>query len=278
MEQLKPVTLLAVFLMGWWLLPLLCKRFARASFNEFQAPFNHSYSHLADLQTYWQFESRSKKELIEAGRDMSRQLAYYTYKNQQNSALQAEIHRLEKLLNLPSKPEYRYEVARVTKRELNAWWQQITVRKGRNDSIPVGAAVVYAEGVVGRVSEVRAYESVIELVSSPGFRMAANIENEERPVTYQGFLNPPFSSPLGQVMNIPPEIRLNPLEPRRLVSSPLGGIFPEGLTIGMVTALEPGPDGFFQKGTVRLSEDLSALQEVAIVIPIMSEGSDPLVE
>lgn len=270
-EQLKPVSLLLVFLAAWWLLPPVVKRFSRASFQEFQAPFNYSHSHLRDLQTYWQLRSYSDTELIEAGRDMARQQAFYALNNQQTQALRDEIIRLERIIRLPSNPLYRYEIARVAKRNLNGWWQQITIRKGKDYNIPVGAAVVYAEGVVGRVREVHAYESVVELISSPGFRMASNIEGEPRPVTYQGYINPPFSAPEGQVLNVPPEIRITPNAPRRLVSSPLGGIFPQGLTIGTITRLEPGPDGFFQKGTVLLSTELSGLREVAVVIPITIE-------
>lgn len=188
-------------------------------------------------------------------------------------SLQEEVGRLEALLELPSENGYRYEIARVARRDLTAWWQRFTIRKGRNYGIPEGAAVVYAGGVVGRVREVHAYTSVIELVSSPGFRMAASLEGESRPVTYQGLPNPPFVPPIGEAMNIPPDVRVSRAEPRRLVSSRLGGVFPEGLTIGLITAVEPGSDGYFQQGLVQLDPELSSLKEVAIVVPLDFERS-----
>ena len=41
------------------------------------------------------------------------------------------------------------------------------IRKGRNYDIYPGAPVVYTGGIVGRVREVHAYTSVVDLVSSP---------------------------------------------------------------------------------------------------------------
>ncbi len=266
-SHLKPLFGLLIFLALWWLVPAGVKLFTRGGFYEFQAPLTVTSSHLRDLQTYWSLRGQSDDELIEAGRDLARINAQAALSRQQTETLRDEVARLESLLELPEADGYHYEIARVARRDLTAWWQRLTIRKGRNHGIVEGAAVVYAGGVVGRVREVHTYTSVVELVTSPGFRMAATLEGEERPVTYQGLPNPPFVPPVGEALNIPPDIRVSPADPRALVSSRLGGVFPEGLTIGLVTELEPGSDGYFQKGTVQLSGELGSLMEVAVAIP-----------
>lgn len=271
LRQLKPILVLLLFLAIWALTPVVIKRFGQDAFYEFQAPIIAAQGYAKDLQTYWSLRTRSDNELIEAGRDLSRLNARYQVAQQENQTKEAEIARLESLLNLPSRPEFRYEVARVAQRDISAWWHQMIIRKGKNYDIPVGAAVIYNGGVVGRIREVHAYTATVELVSSPGFRMAANVVGEAAPVTYLGVVNPPFSPPRGEALNVPPTITVTPAEPRKLVSSELGGIFPAGLTIGEITALEPGSDGYFQKGSVRLSPQLSALREVAVVIPFEQE-------
>lgn len=267
LRQLKPVLVLLIFLAIWNLTPIAVKRFSGEAFYEFQAPLIAAQGYAKDLQTYWSLRTRSKNDLIEAGRDLSRLNAKYQVAQQENQVKDEEIARLENLLNLPSQPEYRYEIARVAQRDISAWWQQLIIRKGENYDIPVGAAVIYNGGVVGRVREVHAYTAVVELVSSPGFRMAANVVGEAAPVTYIGVVNAPFSPPRGEALNVPPTITVTPTEPRKLVSSELGGIFPAGLTIGEITALEPGSDGYFQKAQVRLSTQLASLREVAVVVP-----------
>ncbi len=271
LRQLKPLLVLLIFLVVWNLTPFAVKRFSQGVFYEFQAPLIAAQGYAKDLQSYWSLRTRSKNDLIEAGRDLSRINAEYQNVKQMSEVKNAEIARLESLLNLPSHPEFRYEIARVAQRDISAWWQQLIIRKGKNYNIPVGAAVIYNGGVVGRVREVRAYTAVVELVSSPGFRMAANVVGEAAPVTYMGVVNEPFSPPRGEALFVPPSITVTPTEPRKLVSSELGGIFPAGLTIGEITSLEPGSDGYFQKASVRLSPQLSALREVAVVIPYLQD-------
>src|SRR3954469_10507649 len=118
----------------------------------------------------------SNRDLIEAGRDLARLNASYEVAIQQNAELQSEITRLESLLRLPSFSEYRYEHARVVRRDFSGWWQRIVIRKGKNYGILVGSPVVFTGGVVGRVAEVRAMTSVVELISSPSVRLAGFVE------------------------------------------------------------------------------------------------------
>lgn len=266
-HNIRPILTLVAFLALWWLAPPVLKRFSRNFFYEFQAPALTLKSHLEDLQTYWSMSSRSKTDLIEAGRDLARMNAVLQIRLQESADLRGEVQRLERILHLPQANSYHYEVARVAERSMSPWWQQLIIAKGEDYGIPVGAAVVYSGGVVGRIKEVHANTSVVELVSSPGFRMASTIEGDAEPITYTGLVNPPFSPPLGQALNVPPRAKASPAEPLRLVSSPLGGIFPAGLLIGEMYRLEPGQDGYFQQGSIRLSPDLNRLREVAVIIP-----------
>ncbi|MEY4939412.1 MAG: hypothetical protein RIQ93_1147, partial [Verrucomicrobiota bacterium] len=190
---------------------------------------------------------------------------------QQHTELQAEITRLESLLRLPSFPEYRYEHARVVRRDFNGWWQRMVIRKGNNFGIPVGAPVVFSGGVVGRVTEVRLTTAIVELISSPNVRLAGVIEGDSRPLTFQGGLNPSFGPPMGTVENVPLDILIRPEAPKRLVTSGLGGVFPPGLSLGVVTRLELGSDGLFQSGEAKLDERLGSITEVTVLVPLNPE-------
>jgi rod shape-determining protein MreC len=268
LDKYKPIVAIGLFLAAWWILPAVAKSFIRASFTEFQAPVWIASSYLDDLEGFWARRSHSKIELIEAGQQLARQKAFYQLLDQRNQALESEVARLESILTLPSRREFRYEVARVIRRDLSAWWQQIIIRKGRDHGITHGAAVIFAGGVVGRVVEVNAFTSRIELVSSPKFRMAASFENDGRPVVYQGVAQSGFGTPAGEVRDAPQDLTANTQQPLRLVSTRLGGTFPPGLTIGHVSWLEPGSSGIFQAGTVQLDERLLSLNEVSVLIPL----------
>ena len=271
LDKFKPLVALGLFLVAWWIVPTLSKSFLpflRVSFTEFQAPAWIVTSYLDDLEEFWARRSHSKIELIEAGQTLARQKAFYQLLDQRNNTLETEVMRLETILNMPSRREFRYEVARVIRRDLSAWWQQIVIRKGDDYGITEGAAVIFAGGVVGRVIEVNAFTSRVELITSPNFRMAASFEGDDRPVVFQGVPQSGFGAPTGEVRDAPQDLVANTHEPLQLISTRLGGTFPPGLIIGKVGWLEPGSSGIFQAGEVQLDERLLSLHEVSVLIPL----------
>jgi rod shape-determining protein MreC len=270
-DQAKPFVTLGIVVVAWLLVPIAVKRFTRATFFELTAPVTVASSYARDLKEYWSLRMHSNKSLIEAGRDLARLNASYEVAIQQNGELQSEIARLESLLKLPSFPEYRYEHARVARRDFNGWWQQIVIRKGKNFGIPVGAPVVFTGGVVGKVSEVHLTTAVVELISSAGVRLAGVVDGDTRPIAFQGGVNPTFGPPVGIVENVPLDIIANSAAQKRLVTSGLGGVFPPGLTLGRITKLDLGSDGLFQSGEVQLDERLGSLTEVTVLVPLNPE-------
>jgi len=283
-DQARPFLTLALLLLVWLVAPVFLKAFWRASFFEFQAPIDATASYVRDLQEYWTLRTHSKHELIEAGRDLARINASYSLAVQENATLRAELDRQHALLQIPPPPDYRLEHARVVRRDFSAWWQRIIVRKGRNYGIPVGAPVVFAGGVVGVVSEVHAYTAVVNLISSPNVRLAAVIEGDARPISYQGGLNPTLAPPHGVIEFVPLDITQTTSSapsaanrsgsaPRQLLTSGLGGVFPAGLRIGQITQLKPNADGLFQAGEVALDPRLSELREVTILVPVVKNDN-----
>jgi rod shape-determining protein MreC len=270
-DQARPFVLLGFVLLGWLLVPVAVKRFTRSALFEIQAPMAAAQSYVQDLQEFWSVRTHSKDELYQKGHDLAGVLAQYDFSLQQNESLRAEILRLENLLKLPPMPNYRLEPARVARRDLSGWWQQLVIRKGSNYGIPVGAPVVFSGGVVGRVVEVHAYTSVVDLSTSPTFRVAASAEGDNRPVSYQGGENETFAAPRGTVEFVPLDIFASVQQPRHLVTSGLGGVFPPGLTIGDITKLESSSDGMFKSGEVKLDDRLGSLTEVTVLVPLNTD-------
>lgn len=268
LDQARPFVTLAVIVVAWLLVPVALKAFLRASFFELTAPVALTASRVRDLQEFWALRLHSKDELIAAGVDLARLNASYELGVQRNTELQAEIARLETLLRLPSFTNYRYEHARVARREFSGWWQRIVIRKGRNFGIPVGAPVVFTGGVVGKVAEVHATTAVVDLISSPAFRIAGVVEGDTRPVSFQGGMNPTFAPATGLVELVPLDVAASPASPKRLVTSGFGGVFPPGLMIGTITRVSMGGDGLFQTGEVKLDERLGSLAEVTVLVPL----------
>jgi len=262
----RPFLILGILLVAWLVVPPAIKRLGRNALYEFQAPTTVLAAQIQDIGSYWSIRTRSKRDLIETGKELSRLNALYRIQAGESASLREYNLRLRELLDIPSPPRFRYEVAQVARRDLSNWWQRLIIRKGRDAGIVPGAGVVFAGGVVGRIREVHAYTSTVELISSRTFRMAAHFENDTRPVRYEGTGVPSLRDPKGSVRDAPSDLYASPEEPLTLVSSRLGGVFPDGLKIGEVRHLETDSSGLFQTGVVVLDKALLDLEEVAVLL------------
>lgn len=267
-DQARPFLTLGIVLVAWLVLPTIVKRAARVSFYEFQAPLDIASSYARDLQDFWADRTRSHSELIAAARDLHRLNAAYESSLREDSRLRSEIARLEGLLHLPSYAEFRYEPARVVRRDFSAWWQRLIIRKGKNHGLLVGSPVIYVGGLAGRVVEVHATTAVVELLGSPGLRLAAVFDGDDRPVGFQGGINPPLQPAEATLEFVPLDVFATSSAPRRLVTSGLGGVYPPGLAVGEVYQLEPSTDGLFKTGRARLDPRLGRLTEVTVLVPL----------
>jgi rod shape-determining protein MreC len=276
LDQARPFLVLGIVLATWLVLPTAVKRLARLTFFEFQAPVDVAAARVRDLQDYWSLRTRPKNDLIEAGKELARLNSYYENKINETASLRDEVRRLGELLRMPALNDYRAEPARVVRRDYNAWWQRIVIRKGRDYGITVGSPVIFVGGVVGRVSEVGAYTSVVDLISSPGVRLSAIIESDpaRRPVNYQGRSSPAFGNATGTIEFVPLDVFMMPGNVTRVVTSGLGGVFPPSLAIGRVSKIETGADGLFKTGEVQLDPRLASITEVTVLVPLGNEKAE----
>jgi rod shape-determining protein MreC len=77
----------------------------------------------------------------------------------------AEAGRLEKLLGLSAKSEYKTVVANVIARDPSMWFNSVTIDKGRWSGVEVNMPVVTAGGVVGRVISTGPYSAQVMLLT-----------------------------------------------------------------------------------------------------------------
>ena len=273
----RPFLFLGLFLLVWWGIPTSWKLLTKSAFREFQAPFWELSSRIDDLSDYWGHLSDSKNTLIEKGKEASRLQADLNLQTQASNDARLEIDRLKSLksdlaelegsLRLDASQGFEPVVARISLRSLSGWWQKITIRKGKIHGLKPGLGVIFKGGVIGRTTSVNSRSSEIELITNPTFRIVAHFQGDNRPITFQGIGIAGGGSPRGIASGIPHDLIANPDTPLNLVSSSLGGTFPQGIPIGKIHKLDGGEDGLFKSGKVMLDPDLSQAREVTILVP-----------
>jgi len=209
-----------------------------------------------------------KSELADLVKELASTQAGLELRLKTLEAVEAQKNRLESMLKM--RPYYGYETrrGRVIRRDLSGYWQQLWVDVGRKQRVKVGLGVISQDGVVGRVREVFDDSCIIELVSSPRFRIAAQLSGDDRPFVYHGEgLNFGFS-PIGKSEAMQPEMAVGQKDaPRTIVTTGLSLSFPEGIPIGDLVQTGDVSQGGLLVGDIKLPRSLHSLRQVTILIP-----------
>lgn len=274
-RKFGPFLALGLFLLAFIGLPSGWKAITRSAFHEFEAPFWEITSRISDLSDYWGHQSDSKKTLISKNRDLSRIRSDWelqeSFKEKWESeiaklnGLHSQVEALREKIGLDKEISFSPILSRVTRRNLNSWWQELSLRKGSNHGIENGSGVIFSKGVMGRIYQTGLNSSKVQLATNPNFRIVAHFQGDDRPVTFQGNGILVGGQPLGNVWDVPHDIQIEKGKSLLLETSSLGGTFPGGLPIGLVTSLEESGDGLFKNGSVLLPLDIGKVSEVTIL-------------
>ena len=176
-----------------------------------------------------------------------------------------ENDRLRKLLGWQQRSRLKLKLARVILSEPANWWRTVQIDLGARDGLTNHLPVLTPEGfLVGRISQVTLTRSQVVLLGDPNCKVAARVENPsgdtgiigssgplESGFVELGFLSKNANLKAGQLVR----------------TSGKGGIFPENIPIGNVVDTHTVESGLSSVARVKLSANLSALDEVWVRLP-----------
>lgn len=147
--------------------------------------------------------------------------------------LDQENQGLRELLKLVPDPKARFLTARVVGGSGGAFVRSMLVAAGSRDGVRKNQAVIAAEGLIGRVSEVGERAARVLLLSDINSHIPVFVERtRERAVLFGD------NSSRMELHYLPPDITATVGD--RIVTSGHGGTFPPGLPVGVITAVENG--------------------------------------
>ena len=106
--------------------------------------------------------------------------------------------------------------------------------------------------------------SQVVLLGDPNCRVSALVENETRDAGVIGSSSP-LDSSLVEMSYISRTANLKPGQ--NVVTSGLGGFFRKGIIIGKIADARPVEFGLYTEAHVKLAANLSALEEVWVLMP-----------
>lgn len=177
--------------------------------------------------------------------------------------LEQENQTLRQLLNFTrSNPQLSYEPTTVVGRSLGVdptnLLYYVYVDIGARNSVARDMPVITERGLVGRVTAVGPKSAQVLLLIDPASAVNAIIQNSRTTGIVRGNIDGTLT-----MDRIPPNESVNPGD--IVLTSGLGGNFPDKIVIGQVTAVEQRDQDMFQVARIRPTVDFGKLETMLII-------------
>ncbi len=167
---------------------------------------------------------------------------------------------IEELGFQKANPRWEYLSARVVAWDPSSLVRSVVIDKGRLDGGGPGMVVVSSTGLVGKVMELSDRWSKVLLITDPRSSVNGVLQGaEDRP---KGVLE---GRPDGLLHMKYLLAESNVKKGDVVVTSGLGGVFPQGLFIGWVSDVSYSDGQMFREALVRPSADLSELADLMVI-------------
>jgi len=177
----------------------------------------------------------------------------------QVSETAVENERLRLLLALQERLPLATLSAEIIAREWGGWVRSLTVNRGRSDNVSRLAAVIAPDGLIGRVVEVRGGASIIQVLTDPASTVGAHVVRTRTAGIVEGDARGTMR--LRYMVREGGGIRVGDL----VVTSGTGGVFPRGIPIGRVRAIDDRGAALFHYAMLTPVVDFARVDEVLIL-------------
>jgi rod shape-determining protein MreC len=171
-----------------------------------------------------------------------------------------ENRRLRHLLALQQRLPVATMASEVIAREWGGWVRSLTINRGRQDGIGKLAAVITGAGLVGRVAEVRGGTAIVQVLIDPASTVGALVVRTRT----QGIVEGESRGTMRFKFMARDGAGLQPGD--LVVTSGAGGLFPRGLPIGRVRAIDDRGSALFHYAVLTPVVDFSRVEEVLLVV------------
>jgi rod shape-determining protein MreC len=175
-----------------------------------------------------------------------------------------ENRRLRRLLALKEAMPLETLSGEIIAREWGGWVRSLTVNRGRSDHVTRLTAVIAPDGLIGRVVDVRPGSSVVQVLIDPASTVGAHAVRTRTAGIVEG--DPRGTMRFKYMARDGSGLQVGDL----VVTSGSGGLFPRGIPIGRVRAIDDRGSALFHYAQLTPSVDFARIDEVLLVV---GEGS-----
>ncbi len=210
-----------------------------------------------------------RRLLTEQNQRLREDLLLANAKLNRMAAVAEQNQRLKELLDTQHSLELHVQMARVIGVDLGAYRYQMMINLGARDGVKAGQPVIDAHGVMGQVVDVLPNSATVMLVTDPDHALPVVIERT-------GLRTVAYGSRNGEQLTLPTipmaaDVRVGD----KLLTSGLGGRFPQGFPVGEIRNVGPAPTGMFLEAHAVPSADLDRSDEVLLLHDLAEPAGPP---
>ncbi len=238
---------------------------AKRFFSSFYTPLFSTQKTAQAAGDYLSNQTVSRKTLLNENAELKRQNEILELKLSQIVSLSKENRTLREQLQMRPRAEWNPRLSHIMGRDPSNWWRSILIDLGSKEGVKADMPVVAKTGLIGRVQEVYPNRSRVALLGDPDCRISVTVEatGENGILTASG--GTVYDPTLVKLTHLPGVTHARPGD--ELYSSGLGEIFPRGIFVGKLLAIESSPGSLTTTATVKLSTNTSQLHEVWVLMP-----------
>lgn len=169
-----------------------------------------------------------------------------------------ENQRLKTLLDLREKQPFDVTPAVVVGKDATNWFHSVLIDRGSHHGVARHMVVIASGGLVGQAVDVAPSSARVQLITDPVSSVGVLLQDSRA----TGLLVGAQSGRL-RIRYLPIRAEVRTGEP--VITSGLGGVYPKGVLVGKVVAVDKRSGALFQEATVEPSVDFSRLEEVLVV-------------
>jgi rod shape-determining protein MreC len=177
--------------------------------------------------------------------------------------LAAENERLNGLLNLKEKSQYKVLNARIIGRDPSVWFDSSIVNRGSLDGVKLNMPVVTNGGLLGRVTAVGPLTSQVDLVTRDKSGVGA-VVGEIAGSNALGVVVGSSKRDLVEMRYVPGSVEVG--VGQSVYTTGQDGIYPAGLKVGEIVEVEAGSATTPHRIIIRPSAGIDSMQEVGILL------------
>ena len=183
----------------------------------------------------------------------------------QNDNLKDEIDKLKETLNLNTiLSDKVYMNATVVTRNIDYWYNEITIDKGSKNGIEKGMAVVVPKGLIGQITKVSNYTSTVKLLSNENMSDKISVKIKVGDNYVYGLISAyDAKTNTYTVEGISENVKIE--KDADVVTTGMGTIFPSGLIVGKVKEVTTDNFDLSKVVEVKSSVDFNDIDYVTVL-------------